>query len=188
MRKLKIPRAAWTTATGEKLKEAEAQFNAEEIDLQLLADSLAPGESVQIAPDVWFSMTIELQFDPDPAPEGWQEEFGRAHVHPRTGEILFHRAFFEGPDSSWQTLGNKEALIALSDALKAYPHLRPSITTLAFRAWRLTSVHPSPDIMNEEVGAPGNFTLGEGRRGRHEQTRVRCRTKLERTESSEAGY
>jgi hypothetical protein len=49
MRKLKIPAAAWTTATGEKLKETRLQRNPEEIDLQLLADSLAPGESVEIA-------------------------------------------------------------------------------------------------------------------------------------------
>ena len=153
MSKLKKPAAAWTTATGDKLKEAGDQHSAEEIDLQLLADSLAPGESTQIAPGLWFSKTIELRFDPDPAPQGWEEEFGRVQVHPRTGEILFHRAFFERPDSSWQTLGDKRALIALSDALKAYPHLRPSITTLAFRAWLVSSIRPSPDIMNEEVGA-----------------------------------
>ena len=153
MRNIKIPAAAWTTATGDKLKKAAANYSAEEIDLQLLADSLAPGESTQIAPGVWFSKTIELQFDPDPAPEGWQEEFGREYVHPRTGEIVFHRAFFEGPDSSWQTLGDKEALIGLSDALRAYPHLRPSITALAFRAWRFSSIRPSPLRMNEEVRA-----------------------------------
>jgi hypothetical protein len=122
MRKLKIPEAAWTTATGHKLKKAANQHSAEEINLQLLAHS----ESAQIAPGVWFSKTVELQFDPDPAPEGWQEEFGRAHVYPRTGEILFHRAFLEGPNTSWQTLGDKEPLIALSDAVKAYLTCAPS--------------------------------------------------------------
>ena len=153
MRKLKIPEAAWTTATGDKLKRTAPNTNAERIDLQLLADSLAPGESLEIVPGTWFSKTIELQFEPDPAPEGWQEEFGRAYVHPRTGEIVFHRAFFERPDNSWQTLGNKKALIALSDAWKAYPRLRPSITTLAFRDWRFSSVRPAALLMNEEVRA-----------------------------------
>jgi hypothetical protein len=153
MRKLKIPAAAWTTATGDKLKETRSQHNAEEIDLQLLADSLAPGKSVQIAPGIRFSKPVKLQFDPDPVPWGWEEEFGRVHVHPRTGEILFHRGFFEGPARPWRILGDKEALIALSDALKTYPHLRPGITTLAFRAWHFSSIHPLPLRMNEEVRA-----------------------------------
>jgi hypothetical protein len=163
--KLKIPGAAWTTAIGNKLKQAGYQDNAEEIDLQLLADSLAPGESTQIAPGVWFSKTIELQFQPKPAPEGWMGEFGQAYVHPRTGEIAFHRALFESPDCSWQTLGDKGALIALSDALKAYPHLRPSITTLAFRAWRFSSIRPSPLRMNKEVRALWNIYSAGGKEG-----------------------
>jgi hypothetical protein len=165
MSKPKIPEAVWTTATGDKLKEARTQDNAEEIDLQLLADSLAPGESVEIAPGLWFSRIIELQFDPNPPPEGWQEEFGLACVHERTGEITFHRAFFEGPDSSWRTLEDKQALIALSDALKAYAHLRPSIATLAFRAWRFSSIRPSPLRMNEEIRALGERYRGISERG-----------------------
>jgi hypothetical protein len=163
MRKLKDPEAAWTTATGDKLKEAASQYNPEEIDLQLLTDSLAPGESVQIAPGRWISKSIELQVNPRPAPEGWMEEFGRVHVHPRTAEIAFHRAFFEGPDSSWQTLGDKEALIALSDALKAYPHLRPG--TLAFRAWSVSSIRPLPLRMNEGVRALWNIYCASGKEG-----------------------
>jgi hypothetical protein len=68
MRKIEIPAAAWTTTTGYKLEKAAFDPNSEDIYLQLLAQSVAPGESVQIAPGVWFSKTIELQFDPDPAP------------------------------------------------------------------------------------------------------------------------
>ena len=168
MSKLKKPAAAWTTATGDKLKEAGDQHSAEEIDLQLLADSLAPGapgESTQIAPGLWFSKTIELRFDPDPAPQGWEEEFGRVQVHPRTGEILFHRAFFERPDNSWQTLGDKQAPIALSDAWKAYPHLHSALTTLAFQAWRFGSIRPSPLRMNEAVRALWNIYCASGKEG-----------------------
>jgi hypothetical protein len=165
MRKIEIPAGAWTTTTGDDLKKATPNHSPEEIDLQLLADSLAPGDSVQIAPGVWFSKTIELQFDPDPAPEGWQEEFGRAYVHPRTGEILFHRGLLEGPALPWRILGDKEALIALSDARNAYPHLHPSVTTLAFRAWRFSSIHPLPLRMNEEVRALWNMYCASGKEG-----------------------
>ena len=153
MRDVKNPAAAWTTATGNIPKKITLNNKAEEVNLQLLASTLQSGESVQIAPGIWFSKPIELQFDPDPAPEGWREEFGQAHLHPRFGDILFHRAFFEGPTGPWQTLGAKEAWIALSEAWKAYPLLRPILTSLAFKAWSFTSIRPSPDIMNEEVGA-----------------------------------
>jgi hypothetical protein len=151
MRDVKIPVTAWTTATGNNPKKTGSNPNAEEVYLQLLASTLQPGESVQIAPGLWFTIPIPVQFDPNPVPEGWQEEFGQAHVHPRFGDILFHRAFFEGPAGPWQTLGVKEAWIALSEAWKAYPLLRPMLTLLAFKAWRFTSIRPSPDIMNEEV-------------------------------------
>jgi hypothetical protein len=147
-RKIKIPEAAWRTATGDDSKRTHNR-NAEQVDLQLLA----PGKSVQLAPGIWFSRPIPLQFDPDPAPEGWREEFGQAHLHPRFGDILFHRAFFEDPAGPWHTLGAKEAWIALLEAWKAYPLLRPMLTLLAFKAWHFTSIRPSPDIMNEEVGA-----------------------------------
>jgi len=131
-RKIKIPEAAWRTATGDDSKRTHTR-NAEQVDLQLLA----PGKSVQLAPGIWFSRPIPLQFDPDPAPEGWREEFGQAHLHPRFGDILFHRAFFEGPTGPWQTLGAKEAWIALSEAWKAYPLLRPILTSLAFKGVEL---------------------------------------------------
>jgi hypothetical protein len=163
MRKLKNPAAASTTATRDKLKNATANHNPEEIDLQLLADSLAPGESVQIATGFQFSKPTELQFDPDPAPRGWEEEFGRVRVHPRTAEIVFHRAFLEGPARPWQTLEDKEALIALSDAWKAYPHLHSALTTLAFQAWRFSSIRPSPLRMNEAVRALWNIYCASGK-------------------------
>jgi hypothetical protein len=108
MRKLKNPAAACLTAPGKTPLYGASEFIAKELDLQLLAEVLAPGESVQLSPDIWLSKPVSLVLDLEPVPEGWQEEFGQAHVHPRTGEILFHRAFFEGPDSSWQTLRDKE--------------------------------------------------------------------------------
>ena len=133
----------------DKLKEALPQHSAKEIDLQLLAGSLAPGESTPIAPGVWFSKTVELQFDPDPAPEGWQEEFGRAYVHPRTGEIVFHRGLLEGPALPWKILDDKESSIGLLDAWKVYLYLHPILTTLAFRDYprreRKTTSHRSPE-------------------------------------------
>jgi hypothetical protein len=153
MSKRKNPAGAWTIATGNNPKKTASNNNAEEVDVQFLASALQPGESVQIAPGLWFTIPIPLQFDPDPAPEGWMEEFGRVHVHPRFGDILFHRAFFEGPADPWQNLSGKEAWIALSEAWNAYPQLRPMLTFLAFKAWRFTSIRPLPDIMNEEVGA-----------------------------------
>jgi hypothetical protein len=153
MREVKSPAAAWTTATGNNPKKTRPKDKAEEVNLQILASTLQSGESVQIAPGIWFSKLIELQFDPDPVPEGWLEEFGQAHVHPRTAEILFHRALFEAPTRPWQTLGDKEALIALSDAWKAFPHLHAGLTLLAFKAWRFSAIRPLPLRMNEELRA-----------------------------------
>lgn len=165
MPKLKIPAADWTTATGDKLGKPTSNHNAEGIDLQHLAGNLAPGESVQLAPGIWFFIPIPVQFDPDPVPEGWQEEFGQAHVHPRTAEIVFHRAFFEGPIRPWRTLCDREALIALSDAWNAYPHLRPILTTLAFKAWRFSAIRPRPLRMNEEVRALWKLYCESGKEG-----------------------
>jgi hypothetical protein len=53
---------------------------------------------------------------------GWKEEFRAGNVQPQNRGILFHRSLTEGPAHPWQTLGDKEASMALSDAWKAYPH------------------------------------------------------------------
>jgi hypothetical protein len=121
MRDVKKPAAAWTTATGNIPKKTTPNHNAEEVNLQLLASILQSGESVQIAPGLWFTIPSPVQFDPHPAPEGWQEEFGQAHVHPRTGEIAFHRAFFEGPDTSLANAGEQRGVDCTLRRLEGLP-------------------------------------------------------------------
>jgi hypothetical protein len=150
MKKLKNSAAGWPTALGKRPLAGAPELTPKELDLQLLAEGLAPGESVQFSPDVWFSKPASLVLDLEPVPEGWQEEFGQAHTHPRTGEILFHRALFKGPARPWQTLSDKDASIILSDARKAYPHVLLSINSL-FHIWRLSPVRPSTFRMNDEV-------------------------------------
>jgi hypothetical protein len=153
MRKVKIPRAAGQPPTGEK-SESTSKSNFEEIDLQALYSHLAPGESVPIAPGICFFRPIEFSFNPIPAPDGWKEEFGAVAVHPGNGEIIFHQAFFVGPEPWPDNLPDPESQrISLTDAWLNYARLRGNIKTLAFKAWRLTGIHADPEKMNAEVRA-----------------------------------
>jgi hypothetical protein len=151
MQKVKTPRAGGQPPAGEKQGSA-SKSNLEEIDLQALEERLAHGESVQLTDGVWFIKPFEVVFAPIPAPEGWLAEFGVAALHPRSDDILFHRAFFAGP-GPWPPDNTREERITLSDAWQAYPAFRGDIRRFAFLAWRKSGARPLAEQMTEEVRA-----------------------------------
>ena len=115
MRDVKNPAAAWTTATGNIPKKITPNNKAEEVNLQLLASILQSGESVQIAPGLWFTIPSPVQFDPHPAPEGWQEEFGQAHVHPLQ-RLYRVQIIHDGREQGPGRFGEERVQVAGADA------------------------------------------------------------------------